>query len=277
MLPRVRNGKGSRNANDPAADPQAPAAPSTARSKSQHLEGCPQKRGVCTRVYTTTPKKPNSAMRKVAKVRLTNQYRGHPLHPRREPQPAGALRGADPRRPGQGPSGRALPHPARRARHPRGQEPQAAPARSTAPSVRSEVIERCPAATPPRSARSCPTPSTATRCVTKFMNNLMTDGKKSVAETHRLQRLRAGPGPHPPRARGGVPRGARQHQAVGRGALAPGRRRHLPGARRGPPRAPRGAGDPLADRRRQEAQRAHDGGAPRGRARSTRSTAAAPP
>ena len=44
------------------------------RSKSQHLEGCPQKRGVCTRVYTTTPKKPNSAMRKVAKVRLTNSF-----------------------------------------------------------------------------------------------------------------------------------------------------------------------------------------------------------
>jgi small subunit ribosomal protein S12 len=44
------------------------------RSKSQHLEGCPQKRGVCTRVYTTTPKKPNSAMRKVAKVRLTNGF-----------------------------------------------------------------------------------------------------------------------------------------------------------------------------------------------------------
>lgn len=36
------------------------------------LKGCPQKRGVCTRVYTTTPKKPNSALRKVAKVRLTN-------------------------------------------------------------------------------------------------------------------------------------------------------------------------------------------------------------
>ena len=42
------------------------------RSKSQHLEGCPQKRGVCTRVYTTTPKKPNSALRKVARVRLSN-------------------------------------------------------------------------------------------------------------------------------------------------------------------------------------------------------------
>jgi small subunit ribosomal protein S12 len=37
------------------------------------LKGCPQKRGVCVRVYTTTPKKPNSALRKVARVRLTNQ------------------------------------------------------------------------------------------------------------------------------------------------------------------------------------------------------------
>jgi len=42
------------------------------KSKSASLVGCPQKRGVCTRVYTTTPKKPNSAMRKVARVRLTN-------------------------------------------------------------------------------------------------------------------------------------------------------------------------------------------------------------
>ncbi|MGQ9847401.1 MAG: 30S ribosomal protein S12 [Bacteroidales bacterium] len=44
-----------------------------AKSKSRALDSCPQRRGVCTRVYTTTPKKPNSAMRKVAKVRLTNQ------------------------------------------------------------------------------------------------------------------------------------------------------------------------------------------------------------
>ena len=43
------------------------------KSKAPALQGCPQKRGVCTRVYTTTPKKPNSALRKVAKVRLTNQ------------------------------------------------------------------------------------------------------------------------------------------------------------------------------------------------------------
>ena len=46
----------------------------TKKSKSMALGACPQKRGVCTRVYTTTPKKPNSAMRKVARVRLTNGY-----------------------------------------------------------------------------------------------------------------------------------------------------------------------------------------------------------
>lgn len=42
------------------------------RTKSPALQECPQRRGVCVRVYTTTPKKPNSALRKVAKVRLTN-------------------------------------------------------------------------------------------------------------------------------------------------------------------------------------------------------------
>jgi small subunit ribosomal protein S12 len=42
------------------------------KSKSPALMGCPQRRGVCTRVWTTTPKKPNSALRKVARVRLTN-------------------------------------------------------------------------------------------------------------------------------------------------------------------------------------------------------------
>ncbi|WP_374449537.1 30S ribosomal protein S12 [Stella sp.] len=45
-----------------------------ARDKVPALEECPQKRGVCTRVYTTTPKKPNSALRKVARVRLTNSF-----------------------------------------------------------------------------------------------------------------------------------------------------------------------------------------------------------
>ena len=49
---------------------QAPAK----KTKTPALRGAPQKRGVCTRVYTTTPKKPNSALRKVAKVRLTNGF-----------------------------------------------------------------------------------------------------------------------------------------------------------------------------------------------------------
>lgn len=44
------------------------------KTKSPALTSCPQRRGVCTRVYTTTPKKPNSAMRKVARVRLTNGF-----------------------------------------------------------------------------------------------------------------------------------------------------------------------------------------------------------
>jgi small subunit ribosomal protein S12 len=48
--------------------------PNAKRNKVPALQGSPQKRGVCTRVYTTTPKKPNSALRKVAKVRLTNGY-----------------------------------------------------------------------------------------------------------------------------------------------------------------------------------------------------------
>jgi small subunit ribosomal protein S12 len=49
-----------------------PRQPLTERNKVPALKGCPQRRGVCTRVYTTTPKKPNSALRKVAKVRFTH-------------------------------------------------------------------------------------------------------------------------------------------------------------------------------------------------------------
>ena len=48
--------------------------PQRARETAPAMESCPQKRGVCTRVYTTTPKKPNSALRKVAKIRLTNGF-----------------------------------------------------------------------------------------------------------------------------------------------------------------------------------------------------------
>ncbi len=51
-----------------------PRRQATKKSTVPALQGSPQKRGVCTRVYTTTPKKPNSALRKVARVRLTNGY-----------------------------------------------------------------------------------------------------------------------------------------------------------------------------------------------------------
>ena len=51
-----------------------PRKPVAVRNKVPAMEQCPQKRGVCTRVYTITPKKPNSALRKVARVRLTNGF-----------------------------------------------------------------------------------------------------------------------------------------------------------------------------------------------------------
>ena len=71
-----------------------------AKSTAPALKECPQKRGVCTRVYTTTPKKPNSALRKVARVRLTN---GNFTKCR--------VRCCSyQRRKGKRPSGRALPH-----------------------------------------------------------------------------------------------------------------------------------------------------------------------
>jgi small subunit ribosomal protein S12 len=55
-----------------------PRQATTYKSASPALDKCPQRRGVCTRVYTTTPKKPNSALRKVAKVRLTNRKKSFP-------------------------------------------------------------------------------------------------------------------------------------------------------------------------------------------------------
>ena len=53
---------------------RSPRKSKVEKSNVPALEACPQRRGVCTRVYTTTPKKPNSAMRKVARVRLTNGF-----------------------------------------------------------------------------------------------------------------------------------------------------------------------------------------------------------
>ena len=55
--------------------------PKKSKTSTPALRGAPQKRGVCTRVYTTTPKKPNSALRKVARVTADERDGGHQLHP----------------------------------------------------------------------------------------------------------------------------------------------------------------------------------------------------
>lgn len=97
------------------------------RNKVPALQENPQKRGVCTRVYTTTPKKPNSALRKVAKIRLTNGFEvigyipgeGHNL----QEHSVVMIRGGRVK----GLAGRALPHHPRCSRYPGRQEPQAAP------------------------------------------------------------------------------------------------------------------------------------------------------
>ena len=104
-----------------------PRTQKTYREKSRHMESCPQKRGVCTRVYTTTPKKPNSALRKVAKIRLTNGFEvigyipgeGHNL----QEHSVVLIRGGRVK----DLAGRALSHHPRRARHAGCRRPQAAP------------------------------------------------------------------------------------------------------------------------------------------------------
>src|SRR6202047_1640722 len=102
-------------------------ASETTKSKSPALQDCPQRRGVCTRVYTTTPKKPNSALRKVAKVRLTNGFEVISYIPGEgknlQEHSVGLIRGG--RR--QGLSGRALPHSPQRPRCAGRHESQAAP------------------------------------------------------------------------------------------------------------------------------------------------------
>ena len=106
---------------------RAPRREAAAKSKVPALGNSPQKRGVCTRVYTTTPKKPNSALRKVAKVRLTNGYEvisyiggeGHNL----QEHSVVLIRGGRVK----DLPGRALPHGARHARLLRRRRAQAEP------------------------------------------------------------------------------------------------------------------------------------------------------
>jgi ribosomal protein S12 len=88
------------------------------KSKTKDLNAAPQKRGVCLIVRTTTPKKPNSALRKIARVRLSNGKEVTAYIGGEGPQPAGALDRPGPRRPRPRPPRCPLPHRPRQPRLP---------------------------------------------------------------------------------------------------------------------------------------------------------------
>lgn len=166
------------------------------RNKVPALKGSLQKRGVCTRVYTTTPKKPNSALRKVAKVRLVNGYEvvsyipgeGHNL----QNTPS-----CSSRRPREGLARRSLSHHPRRPRYAGREGPQTAPfaLRRKASEVRRAASHVTPSRRP--EARSQPDPKFGDVLLSKFMACLMYDGKKarrsasSMARSTQFRRKRS--------------------------------------------------------------------------------------
>lgn len=99
----------------------------TFKSKSPILDNCPQKRGVCLSVTTTSPKKPNSALRKIARVRLTNKQEGTVYIPGEGHKLPGAQLRSDQRRSCQGSARCALPHHSRRPRYRRRCKAQTGP------------------------------------------------------------------------------------------------------------------------------------------------------
>ena len=155
--------------------------PAAKRNKVPALQGCPQKRGVCTRVYTTTPKKPNSALRKVAKVRLTNGYEvvsyipgeGHNL----QEHSVVLIRG-----------GRVKDLPAcaitscAACSTPRASPSAASAVRCTARSGRSKESDAMSRRRRAVKREILPDPKFGDVVITRFMNALMYDGKKSAAE-----------------------------------------------------------------------------------------------
>jgi small subunit ribosomal protein S7 len=157
-----------------------PRRPLKTRNKVPALESSPQKRGVCTRVYTTTPKKPNSALRKVAKVRLTNGFEvigyipgeGHNL----QEHSVVMIRG-----------GRVKDLPGVRYHILRGvldtqgvkNRKQRRSKYGAKPEIRVVLMSRRHAA---EKREIIPDPKFGNVVVSKFMNAVMYDGKKSVAE-----------------------------------------------------------------------------------------------
>ena len=157
------------------------------KSKAPAMEGSPQKRGVCIRVYTTTPKKPNSALRKVARVRLTNAIEVTAYIPGGRPQPAGALDRRDPGGSREGPAGRALPHHPRDSRRGGGGEPPAVAIQVRCEDAQGRRRRVARSSTMPRRAiiqrrEVNPDPKYGSRLVAKFINVMMHGGKRSLSE-----------------------------------------------------------------------------------------------
>ena len=227
------------------------------RNKVPALKGSPQRRGVCTRVYTVTPKKPNSALRKVAKVRLTSGIEavcyipgeGHNL----QEHSVVLIRG-----------GRVKDLPGVRYHILRGvldtqgvkdRQPAPLALRRQASEVRKTDMSRRRRA---ENREVLPDPKFGDLVVTKFMNYVMYEGKKAVAESiiygafDIMEAKRRDVGPL-----------ETFHAALDnvapsrRGALAPRRRRDLSGAGGSASRAPPRAGDPLAGQRGAQARREH--------------------
>ena len=156
-----------------------------AKDKAPALRSNPQKRGVCTRVYTTTPKKPNSALRKVARVRLSMASRSRPTSLAKGTTCRSTHR-VDPWRPGKGFAWRAVSYRPRTLDSAGVNDRRRAGPSTARSGPRLRELE-------PRQVRSEPAkqggetagaarPRYDSQTVSKFVNNLMFEGKKSVAE-----------------------------------------------------------------------------------------------
>ncbi len=148
------------------------------KTKTPALKGAPQRRGVCTRVFTTTPKKPNSALRKVARVRLTSGIEvsayipgvGHNL----QEHSIVLVRG-----------GRVKDLPGVRYKVIRGALDAAGVRernQARSPLRRQEGVLRCPATAPPPAASSMPDPVYRSVLVTQVVNKVLSRGKRTLAE-----------------------------------------------------------------------------------------------
>ena len=232
-------------AHHPAAGPQGPQHASPTRRKTPALKGAPQRRGVCTRVYTTTPKKPNSALRKVARVRLTSGIEvtayipgeGHNL----QEHSIVLVRG-----------GRVKDLPGVRYKIIRGtldasgvQEPQAGP--QPLRREEGEVSHAPQGSRPPPRAHARPDLPVGARHPDRQQDPAARQalGRRAASSTTRSRQIEEKTGS---RADRHAQAGRRQREAAARGEEPPRRWRHLPGAGRGAAPPGQHAGHPL-DRR----------------------------